>query len=314
MSIQTEVHPCVIIGAGPAGISAALWLRTFEVPYIWIGGPVAMGGTLNRVHNRIDNFPPRTYDSGKELASELVTYSESLNLGLPDPRSIRRIEGGAERCQLVLDDGDILYARTVILATGTSYRVLGVPGETEGLGKYVSQSATADGHRYAGQPVAVVGGGDAGFENALRLAELDCEVSLLVRSPVYAARQHFVDAVEAHEAITILPVPTIVTALNPTPQGCRLELDTQGARQHLDVACLFVRIGVTAHLPDIEPALDTRGGYLVVDAGQTTSHPLILAAGDVTDTVLRSVATTMGDGAKAAQSAAKINDLVGKAS
>jgi thioredoxin reductase (NADPH) len=303
--------PCVLIGGGAAAISAAIWLCTFETPFRWIKGEDPLGGILHRVHNRIENFPPQGYPNGASLANDLTAHIDRLTIGPLLAHRAIHIDTDGERCKIVLDDQSVMEASVVILATGTTYRTLGVPGEAQGLGRYVSQSAMADAHRFAGQPVAVVGGGDAAFENALRLARVGCDVTMILRSPTPRARHHFVDAVESHPAIRKLPIPTRVTQITESDKGCRLTLDVDGRRDHLDVACLFVRIGVNPCLPDCTPSLETRDGFIVVDQEQRTSHPRILAAGDVTDVPFRCVATAMGSGATAARTAARMLDPFG---
>ncbi|MFU8803233.1 MAG: NAD(P)/FAD-dependent oxidoreductase [Bradymonadaceae bacterium] len=296
--------PCAIVGAGPAGVSAAVWLTTLGIAFEWYGRSDQPGGMLRRVHNRIENFPPNLYENGQSLIDELSEYIRSVDLEGPEARRVDRIIASKEYCRIRFEDGEDVLARLVIIATGTSYRMLGIPGESEGLGRHVSQSATADADRFAGRPVAVVGGGDAGFENALRLATAGCQVNLLLRNNRVCARHRFVDAVHAHPDIIIHPIPTTIQAISKTAKGCALHLDRQGRPETLDVACLFIRIGVDPCLPHIEPSLDTHDGFLLVDAFQRTSHPRVLAAGDVTHTPLRSVATAMGAGAIAARTAA----------
>ena len=186
----------------------------------------------------------------------------------------------------------------VILATGTRYRTLGVPGEAEGLGSYVLQSSAQHAAAVAGRPVAVVGGGDAASENALNLARVGCAVTLLMRSEP-RARESFREQVAADPNIEVLPIPTTITSLEPRDDGCRLHLDDDSI---LDVAALFVRISVDPVLPELSPMPERdREGYLVVDREGRTSLPGLLAAGDVTDLPLRGLATAMGAGARAAK-------------
>lgn len=301
---QSSVTQCAIIGAGPAGISAAMWLECFEVPFEWFAPGAKIGGLLERVNNTVVNFPGGCYGSGSALAEALAQSLQECEVSGPAASRLvgaRRADG---RWQLDFDQRPALACENLILATGTRYRDLGVPGESEGMGSYVSQSATADAPRVAGEQVAVVGGGDAGFENALILAEHGCDVSMLLRSPDFKARPAFVERAEAHPKIEIYPTPTVVERIAARPGGCRLELDVEGRSTSLDVACLFVRIGVDPVVPALSPEPEMRDGFLVVDSHQRTSLDGLLAAGDVTDCLLRSVATAVGSGATAARAAA----------
>lgn len=298
---------CLVIGAGPAGLSAARWLDSLEVPFRWVSHDARVGGMLRRVSNAITNYPGGCYASGAELAAAFEAYldecgdvGERLESGAVE--SLERVE---DHWQVHLDDDRVVSARAVVLATGTKYRRLGVPGEDAGMGECVSQSATADAQRFAGQPVAVVGGGDAGFENALVLAEHGCQVFMLLRSPEFRARPAFVERATAHDHIELYPIPTRVHAISPSTDGCTLQLDVQGSQQTLSVACLFVRIGVEPLLPTIEPTPSAKDGFLLVDDHQMTDADALFAAGDVTACVLRSVATAVGTGATAARSVAR---------
>ncbi len=306
MSSADDHIACVIIGAGPAGISAAHWLHSLEVPFRWLSEGGAVGGLLHRVHNAITNFPPECFDSGAALADTFARGLRGCGLAAPEAASVDTVTRVDGKWRLAVANGDALSCDAAILATGTAYRTLGAPGEAEGMGRYVSQSATADGQEFAGRAVAVVGGGDAGFENALRLAEHGCTVHMLLRNEKFRARPAFVERVEAHPNISFSPFPTRVREVLPNEHGCQLVLEVDGERRTLEVACLFVRIGVKPVVPAIEPAPRLRDGFVVVDGRQATSAEGLFAAGDVTDCVLRSVATAVGSGAAAARGVASL--------
>lgn len=295
-------HPPVfIVGAGPAGISAALWLKSFGLSFDWVDPAERVGGLLRRVHNRIENYPGGPFPNGMALAANMQSHIRESGLS-PRPLAVESIDPFEGALALTLSDGSVVKPELVMLATGTRYRKLGVPGEEEGLGTFVSQSATADGEDVAGRPVAVVGGGDAGFENALILARLGCQVTLLVRNPIFRARPAHIRAVEEHPGISIAPIPSRVQRIDGTDKGCRLTVDQDGRICTIDVAALFVRIGVEPLLPGGSLILDSDSrGFLKVDQSFRTSHPCLLAIGDIISSPLRSVATAVGHGAAAAQ-------------
>lgn len=300
----------LIVGGGVAGLSAALWLRDFGVPFDWVDAGARVGGMLHRVNNRIDNFPGSEWIDGRELAAALREQVFNNNLR-PEAATLARLilESDASSGALRADFHDLpsRHYEAVMLATGTRYRTLGVPGESEGMGTYISQSAMADAARFAGQEVAVVGGGDAALENALRLASFGCRVHLLARSAP-RARESFLDEARHNPNITLWPVPTSVTKISPTSKGCALELRGEDAPAMLAVAGLFVRIGIAPVVPDAPGlALDERG-FVITDADRRTSLPGVFAIGDLRKTPLRSVATAAGDGSLAARVVA---DLLG---
>lgn len=299
---------CTVVGAGPAGISVALWLRTFDVDFRWVTRGGRIGGILSRVHNAIDGYPGGgVYPHGEAMVDDLEDHLDAIEELSPEARTIASIERADGLWQCHTDSGRRWHSKTVVLTTGTSYRRLGVPGEGAGLGDCVSQSVSRDGEAFARRTVGMVGGGDAGFEGALELADLGCHVHMLLRNDDFRARPAFVEPVEAHPKISFHPIPTEVERIEslPDPRGCRVHLDVDGSKDTLEVACLFVRIGVEPVVPEVvpEPETDDRG-HLVVDRRQHTSVEGLLAAGDVTDTQLPAVPTAVGDGARAAHAAA----------
>lgn len=303
MSDVTDAE-VIVVGAGPAGISCALWLEKFGLSFDWVDKRGRVGGMLRRVHNEIADYAGRIYDDGPQLADDFAAQLSSLDL-TPEGVEVTDIAIRDAGLFVHLDGTDPQTYRLAVVATGTSYRQLDIPGEAEGMGDYVSQSATQDGARFSGRDVAVVGGGDAAFENALILANLGCRVTLLLRRKA-RARPLFVDAVEDDQAISVAPIPSVVESIEPTPRGCRLHVRQCGESVERDVTALFVRIGVDPLVPDGLSSLETDDeGYLVIDERGRTSDDRILAAGDVTASPLPSVATAVGQGAQAARTAGK---------
>ena len=303
---------CVIVGAGAAGISAAQWLRSLDVRFRWFEAQTdagacevspRLGGMLWRVHNTIKNYPGATYANGPDVLRAFLKGLDDCDGLRPEVAEITRIFQNEDAIWTVeFSTRPPLQTRTVILATGTRYRRLGVPGEMEGVGRYISQSASVDGERFAGQKVAVVGGGDAAYENAIILAPHVESVTLLVRDSKVRARQAFQERVKEHANIHVYPHPAEVTRIEATAAGCRLHLDTTGPDHTMDVAGVFIRIGVEAVRPEVGVA--TERGFIAVDTTQATSLDGIFAAGDITNRPLRSIATAVGDAAAAARGVA----------
>jgi thioredoxin reductase len=308
--MSVDSTPCLIIGAGPAGISAAQWLVSLHVPFRWVTRGGEVGGFLHSVHNTITNYPGGVYENGSELADAMETMLEPSGTEHPESADVARLHRTKDglwtaECR----DRDPILASTVILATGTRYKTLGVPGELEGLERgYVSQSGTRDADRVRGEHVAIVGGGDSGFENAIRLSEVGCRVSMLLRNDEFKARPEFVAAVMDDSNIEFYPFPTRVESIEPTDEGCQLMLDVDGEAQSLDVACLFVKIGVEAVLPEIKPDIERENGFVVVDDTQMTSQTGLFAAGDVIKCPLRAVTSAVGTASDATKSVAYLLD------
>ncbi|RVU48762.1 hypothetical protein EA187_04845 [Lujinxingia sediminis] len=293
----------LIVGGGVAAVSAALWLHDFGVPFDWVDARGEVGGMLLRVNNRIGNFPGSEWTNGRELASALREQVSKHELRPREATLLRLLPDTEALSPALRADFEGLPSRhyeAAALATGSRYRTLGVPGELEGMGRHVSQSAMADAERFAGREVAVVGGGDAALENALRLASFDCRVHLLMRCAP-RARESFLAEARQNPLVTLWPTPTRVTRISPVDEGCELTLQANDARETLRVAALFVRIGIAPVLPDVPGLeLDARG-FVHTDANRRTGLPGVFAIGDICHTPLRSVATASGDGALAAR-------------
>lgn len=293
----------LLVGAGPAGVSAAQWFHTYDVDVDWVSRDGRVGGILPRVQNPIENYPGANFADGAELADALADQVDEAPYASPRAAAVRAIQRTDRGLDVEFEDDMPRVYRRILLATGTRFRRLGVPGEEAGLGEYVSQSTSADAERFAGREVAIVGGGDAGFEGALQLAETGSSVHMLLRNDTYRARPQFVEPVESHPDIRIHPIPTVVRSIQPASgrQGCRLEIEMQGEESHLDVACLFVRIGVEPVYPPCYPTIQTTdAGYIDVDDDHQTAVEGLFAAGEVVGPRLPAVSTAVGDGADAA--------------
>ncbi|RAL23621.1 hypothetical protein DL240_05530 [Lujinxingia litoralis] len=295
---MSEKARVLVVGAGAAGVSAALWLHDFGVPFDWVDASGRIGGLLHRVNNRIDNYPAARFAHGRELAAALRDQAGALHLA-PRAATVAAFHAHDDGVSVTFEAGAPRLFDALFLATGTRYRTLGVPGEAECMGSVVSQSSMADAERVAGGKVAVVGGGDAALENALRLASFQCDVHVLMRSAP-RARDAFIEEARRHPRIHFAPAPTEVRRIEPLASGCRLHLSGPTS-ETLQVAALFVRIGVEPVVPDAPGLPRDASGYIVTDLERRTHLKRVFALGDIRQTRLRSVATAVGDGALAAR-------------
>lgn len=286
----------VIVGAGPAGITAALWLRDLDVPFVWLGEPGRLGGTLLRVGNPLRNVPGVLTLDGPSLVHAFREQLAQLELA-PLEATVHSVVARDHVFDVETSVGAFQTSH-VLLCTGTQPRLPGLPEEAELLGQGVEISVTRTRARYAGQPVVVVGGGDAAAEGALLLAEVCPRVDLLVRGQEFRAQPRFVER--------ILSSPRIHVHWGTSLVG----YDTQGGRlvgvrladgRQLSCTGVFVRIGVEARLPAQTPDMKRdSAGYIVVDVDGCTSAQGIWAAGDVTGAAFQSVAWAAGQAARAA--------------
>lgn len=322
------VLPCVVIGTGVAGHAAMVWLDSYGVEATWVGQESAPGGMLYRVHNKLVNVPGQDYADGPSMARALDEQLEGSSLPRPHHCAhVQKIRDCGEHFEIVLkqhevattgnDDSSphILYARAVLLATGTRYGNLTFESKTPPSAHvtntdsaFFSESASRDGALFSGKTVAVIGGGDAAFENALTLVKRhDCFVHLLMRSHP-GARRKFVSRLMDHsDSVRVWPIPTTVKDVTHTDEHATLHLDTPAPQKTLEVACAFIRIGVRPRHPEFEGmdvAVD-EDGYIEVDASQRTSHPRLFAAGDITADPMRAIVASASEAAKAALAIAR---------
>lgn len=295
--MSAPARELVIVGAGPAGVSAALWARARDLDTLVLEAAPVPGGQLQHVH-----FAPRElagwpYGDGPALAE---VYGRQLaEWGIPVRYEARvRALAAGERITLELESGGRLGAKAVLVATGVRRRRLDVPGERELEDRGVSYSANRDRERLAGRAVVVVGGGDAAFENAAILAGLGCEVTLLVRATA-RARREFRERARAEPRVRVLERTRVLRVLGDAGVRGVLVAGPEGERE-LACEAVMIKVGVEPATEWCRDALAHDGdGYLRVDQHFATSLAGVWAAGDVTRPLLPSVPVAVGQGALA---------------
>ncbi len=292
----------VIIGAGPAGMSAAVYASRAGLKTIMIetGAP---GGKLVKTYE-ISNWPGTISMSGFELANNMFAHSTSFGAEYVYGNVVDIKDG--ELKSVICEDGSVYAAKAVIVATGTQERLLNIPGESENIGRGVSYCAVCDGAFFTDEEVAVIGGGNAALEEALYLTQFAKKVYIIMRRDVFRADEIVVDEIMKNEKIVLLQkyLPVSISDDGERVNGLVLKHAETGEEKTLEVQGIFPYIGadpITSFLKDMD-VLNERG-YMVVDDHMETKVPLLYGAGDVCDKVLRQVVTAANDGAIAAQSA-----------
>jgi len=297
MKGDRSVYDVIIIGGGPAGLTAAIYTGRAKLRTLVLEAAI-LGGNAGQT-DQIDNYPGFPFGiSGADLMENFWKQAQRFGaeLKMEEVIGIEESPGGK---RVITDQGEYL-ARSVIITVGARRRELEVEGEKEYLGRGVSYCATCDGAFFQDFPVAVVGGGDSAVKEALYLADIASRVYLIHRREGFRANQTAVDKMLANERIE-LKLNKVVKRIEGEGmmQSLILQDVKTGEEETLQVEGLFVSIGLVAAVDFIEGLLETEDGYIVTDKNMATSVPGIFAAGDIRVKTARQVATAVGDGALA---------------
>ena len=299
--MSETIHDVVIVGSGPAGYTAAIYTARAGFKPVVVAGALAAGGALMNT-TEVENFPgfpegvlgPELMDNMRQQAEKFgadVRYEDAYTLEL---------EGDIKK--ITLED-ETLLARSVILATGSEYRHMNVPGEEEFFGRGVSVCATCDGFFFRDKHLIVVGGGDSAMEEATFLTKFASKVTVVHRRDQLRASKAMADRALANEKIEFAWNSVVEEVLGDSAvTGVRLRSTVDDSTRVLDADGVFVAIG---HLPRTavlsgQVALDEAGYILVNDPGTATNLPGVFACGDAVDHTYRQAITAAGSGCRAA--------------
>lgn len=290
----------IIIGAGPAGLSACLYASRAGLEVLMLDGG-APGGKLN-VSAEIENWPGQKKKTGPELAYEMYEHALSFG-GQQVYGEVTEIIDYGDYKEVVTAD-TVYQGKAVLIATGTKERKMNIPLEEELTGHGVSYCAVCDGPFFKDEEVAVIGGGNSALEEAIYLTKFASKVHLIVRRDVFRADKIIQDHVFANDKIEIhfLKKPHHLIENNGKVAKLALEDSKTGEISELTVAGVFPFVGLDP-ITDFVKNLDIcdEHGYIITDETMKTKIPGIYAAGDVRQKVLRQVVTATNDGAIAGQ-------------
>lgn len=295
------MHDVIIIGAGPAGLSAALWCDELGLDTLVVERGAEVGGQLLRVYNPIENYLGVCARDGRELRDLFAAQVEDKEFDLWTEAEVESVDVRARRVRLL--SGEELRALALVLATGVRRRRLGVEGEEEFRGRGVLESGRLERDAAAGEDVVVVGGGDAAAENALMLAEVCPTVTLVHRGKSLRARTEFVERIRGEHRITVFNESTLVRILGGERVEA-VEISRAGAIKPFRMAArgVLVRVGVEPNSELFRGQLQTdERGYVVVTGEQETSAEMVFAVGDVSNPLAPTISGAAGAGATAAK-------------
>lgn len=295
------MHDVIIIGAGPAGLSAALWCDQLGLDTLVLEAGAEVGGQLLSIHHEIENYLGCRTASGRELRDLFARQLDEAEFDLWTEVEIESVDLHAKR--IVLKSGEELQSISLIIATGVRRKLLGIPGEEELRGRGMIESARRERAAFAGRDVCVIGGGDAAAENALLLAEVCSTVTLVHRSTKLRARAEFVDRLRMNHCVTVFK-EAVVRRIIGEREVEGVEIFRRGAIKSFEMAVrgVLVRIGVEPNTELFREQLhvDERG-YIVVTGEQETSAGQVFAVGDVSNPLAPAISSATGAGATAAK-------------
>lgn len=298
------IYDVIIIGSGPAGLSAAVYAKRAQLKTLVIEREVLSGGQIINTDS-VDNYPGLFGVGGFELGMKLREHAEKFEAEFVTA-DVLRIEERYEFKKVVTEDDEYL-AKTVVIATGAKHRQLGVPGEEQLAGMGVSYCATCDGAFFKDRVTAVVGGGDVALGDALFLSRMCEKVYLIHRRGEFRGAKSLQQKVKETPNIEILYYSQVKEIYGEEQvEEILVENSQEESDRRVKVDGLFIAVGITPNTEMFSELLELDNqGYIVSSEDGNTSVPGIFAAGDVRTKQLRQVVTAVSDGANCITSAEK---------
>ncbi|MCI4620606.1 thioredoxin reductase [Priestia megaterium] len=290
----------LIIGGGPAGISAAMWCKRLGVECLLLEEQAQLGGQLFTIFNEIIDYPGIQAENGIEMQRKMVKHFIDMDCSYAVNTKVLSIDERSKKVKVKQQEKEKEICYTyLILATGSSQRKLGVPGEQQMIDRGEVYSASADGERLKGKTVALIGGGDRAFEGAHLLASQAKEVYLIHRSTHFKAREQYVEKVLSNPGVKVM-TDTEVTAIHGKHHVTSIDLKSRNSEcENLLVDAVLIRLGVAPNVELIkEKVTTTQSGLIVINEVHQSSNPYIYAIGDACTTpFFSSISSSAGQGA-----------------
>ena len=298
---DAQVHEVVIVGSGPAGYTAAIYTARAGLKPVVLAGAISAGGALMNT-TEVENFPgfPEGVQ-GPDLMGRMAEQAEKFGADIRY-EDVTAVNLSGKVKVLALDE-ELIYAKAVILATGSEYRRMNVPGEDRLLGHGVSYCATCDGFFFKDKELAVVGGGDSAMEEATFLTNFASKVTVVHRRDELRASKVMAERALSNPKIEFAWNSVVEEVLGEdSVTGLRVSSTVDGSERVLPLDGVFVAIG---HLPRTEfltheVELDEAGYITVAEPSTYTNVPGVFACGDAVDHTYRQAITAAGSGCRAA--------------
>jgi len=295
------VYDVIIIGGGPAGLAAGIYAKRALMNTLLIE-KVGIGGQIIKTH-MLENYPGFPEISGMDLMQKMEEHVNKFELEIKFTEVLQIKDGGSIKT-VVTSDGEI-ETKTVIIATGTHPKSLGIPGEQEFMGKGVSTCATCDGFFFKGKDVALVGGGDSAIVEALFLTKMVDKVYVIHRrDKLRAEKINQKKAFNNPKIEFVWNSNLIAIEGKDTVEKAVVQNKLTEEITELSVGGVFMYVGIKPNTDFVDADKDETG-FIITKPDLSTSIPGVFCAGDCRTTLIRQVVTAVGDGALAAVSAEK---------
>lgn len=301
--LQEEIYDVIVIGSGPGGMTAALYASRSDLKTLILERGVPGGQLINTAG--IENYSGFVSIEGPDLAGKMyegaTAFGAEYSFG-----DVQEIIDGKEFKQVVTSD-KIYKTRTVVIATGAEYKELGVKGENELKGRGVSYCAVCDGSFFRNRSVVVVGGGDSAVEEGTYLTQFASDVTIIHRRDELRAQKILQDRAFANEKVNFI-WDSVVEEIQGENKVESLQVRNVKTNEVSEVPAdgVFVYVGLLPNTDNFASlGITDEEGWIITDESMETSVPGIFAIGDVRQTVLRQIATAVGDGSIAGDAAYK---------
>lgn len=293
------IYDTIIIGAGPSGLTTALYTSRSKLKTLVLEANYLPGGQMLNT-NEIENYPGFDSISGEELGERMAQALEKHNTEIHYGKKVVNVNKGDSLVTITTEDDSIYYSKTVVFATGTRHKHLGVKGEQEFTGNGVSYCSICDAFLYEDETVVVIGGGDSAVEESLYLANYAKEVNVFCREDALQAQPYLQDLLYKHPKIKVF-CNREISSIEGDDNGVHSVI-IKNTGESFKTNGVFIYIGLD---PNSE-LINAQGNYVKVDKNNRMSVKgltveEIFAVGDVTEKQLRQISTAVGDGANAGQ-------------
>lgn len=301
---MSKIYDIVIIGSGPAGLSAAVYASRAKLESLVIEKAMMSGGQVLNTYE-VDNFLGMPGSNGFDMGMKFREHAESMGAKflVENVKKIEEIDGNYR----IVTEKEEIETKTVIIATGAKHRKLGVLGEEKFSGKGVSYCATCDGAFFRNKITAVVGGGDVAVEDAIFLARMCQKVYVIHRRDNFRAAKSLTERLMELENVEII-WDTVVEEIKGEEMVSSILIENKktGQKEEKKVDGVFIAVGIEPNSAEFKNFVEQdESGYIKSDETGKTDKAGVFAAGDVRTKMLRQIVTAVSDGANAVTSAEK---------